>query len=474
MRQLSGSDAFYLYSDKPGRHQHVSTVYLYDPSTAPGGEVPFRSILEHVRQRLGTSRIFRQRLVDVPLNLDYPYWIHDSGFDLEFHVRHIALPAPGDWRKFCILVSRLHSRPVDLRRPVWEMYVIEGLDNVEFLPKGAFAVLVKVHHVALDDVTEDDFTIALHDLEATPEPEEIKRRWFSEHEPGSGQLLALAWFNNTIKLLETGQTLFDNLPWVGSQSVDTEEILHLSQDPAPETRFDGPISPHRVWDACAFELEQVDAIVDSVPGSTHQDVTLCVCGGALRRYLYARHELPEQSLYALVPVHVQQQDDQGIPGHRVQLVRASLHTDLADPVERLAVIREERMEATARHAVGGTGVNDIQDVLPSTAMKMAAKTVAAGLGPGKQFRANHNTVISMVPGPDRPLYLQGARLLNFTGMGAIMDHLALSHTVTTYDGRLTIAPVCDRAVMPDPSFYAECVRVSFSESLQAACLDGAA
>ena len=141
MRQLSGSDAFFLYSDKPGQHQHISTIYLYEPSTAPGGKVDFLTILEHVRDRIGTSRIFRQRLVDVPLNLDYPYWIHDKNFDLEFHVRHIALPHPGDWRQFCILASRLHARPVDLKRPVWEMYVIEGLDNVAWLPKGSFAVL---------------------------------------------------------------------------------------------------------------------------------------------------------------------------------------------------------------------------------------------------------------------------------------------------------------------------------------------
>ena len=126
MRQLSGSDAFFLYSDKPGKHQHVSTIYIYDQSTAPDGTVRFKSILQHVRQRLCTSRLFRQKLVKVPFNFDYPYWIEDPHFELEFHVRHIALPQPGDWRQFCIQVARLHSRPLDMNRPVWEMYVIEG------------------------------------------------------------------------------------------------------------------------------------------------------------------------------------------------------------------------------------------------------------------------------------------------------------------------------------------------------------
>ena len=139
MRQLSGSDAYFLYSDKPGKHQHVSTIYIYDQSTAPEGEVRFKSILQHVKHRLCTSRLFRQKLVHVPFNLDYPYWIEDPHFELEFHVRHIALPHPGDWRQFCIQVARLHSRPLDMNRPVWEMYVIEGLDNIPLLPEGAFA-----------------------------------------------------------------------------------------------------------------------------------------------------------------------------------------------------------------------------------------------------------------------------------------------------------------------------------------------
>jgi len=163
MRQLSGSDAFFLYSDRPGRHQHVSTVYIYDPATAADGGVSFDAIRRHMEQRLDASRLFRQRLMRVPFDLDYPWWIEDPHFELDFHLRHIALPEPGDWRHLCIQLSRLHSRPLDLTRPPWEMYVIDGLDSVEGLPPGAFAVMTKVHHAAIDDVTEEDFTIALHD-----------------------------------------------------------------------------------------------------------------------------------------------------------------------------------------------------------------------------------------------------------------------------------------------------------------------
>jgi WS/DGAT/MGAT family acyltransferase len=468
MRQLSGSDAFFLYSDKAGKHQHVSTIYLYDPSTAANGQVDFQTILEHVRERLGTSRIFRQRLVNVPLNLDYPYWIHDAHFDLEFHVRHIALPHPGDWRQFCIMASRLHARPVDLRRPVWEMYVIEGLDNVSFLPRGAFAVLVKVHHVAIDDVTEDDFTVALHDLVAAPEPEEAKRRWFSEKQPGSTQLLGLAWFNNTVKLLETGQALLDKLPFVGSNPTRPEEVLHFDDAPAPRTRFNRNISPHRVWDACFFDLADLEAIAAAVPGAGVTEAVLAICSGALRGYLEEKHELPEQSLYALVPAHVRKSGDAEVPGHRVQLIRVRLTTDRTDPLNRLAAIREEVTEAGALRPISGSEMSELQDVLPATAMTLAARTIAARVGPGKHFRENHNTVVSILPGPAQPLYLCGARLKAYTGMAAIMDNLALSHMVTTYDGTVAIAPVCDRKIMPDPGFYSECLNAAFTELKDAA------
>ena len=468
MRQISGSDAFFLYADKPGRHQHVSTIYLYDPSTAPGGSVAFQTILDHVRDRIGTSRIFRQRLVEVPLDLDYPYWIHDARFDLEFHVRHIALPKPGDWRQFCILASRLHARPVDLRRPVWEMYVIEGLDQVSWLPGGAFAVMVKVHQVAIDDVTGDDFTIALHDLEALPEPEAIKRRWFAEQEPTRAQLLALAWFNNARKLVETGQSLLENLPGIGGRGVDPDDILHLDEEPAPHTRFDVRVTPHRVLAPFPFDIAAAERIQAAVADASLSDIVLTVCSGALRRYLADKGELPDESLYALVPLHELPADQAGVPGHRVRPTRIRLMTDIDDALERLVLIREEMAEAKARKPISAEELSGMQDMLPASAMTFAARPLGARSGPGKRYRENHNTVISIHPGPLKTLYLCGARLVGYTGLAALMDNLGLNHTVTTYDGKVTIAPVCDRQMMPDPAFYYDCLKNAFAELREAA------
>jgi WS/DGAT/MGAT family acyltransferase len=354
-----------------------------------------------------------------------------------------------------------------MHRPVWEMYVIDGLDNISWLPEGAFAVLVKVHHVALDDVTEDDFTIALHDLEAVPEAPEISRRWFSEKEPGAMQLLALAWFNNTIKLIETGQSLFDRIPGVGANPLRPDDVLHFDQESAPKTRFDDRVSPHRVLAPFTFDLSERECIKAALADATLNDIIFAICSGALRRYLIDKNELPERSLYALVPLHIHDRDDEGVPGHRVQLIRIRLMTHINDPLERLAMIREEMQEARALKPISAREMAEMQDVLPSAAMTLAARAISSEFGPGKRYRDNHNTVISVHPGPSRPLFLCGARLVGFTSMGALMDNLGLNHTATIYDGKVTIAPVCDRQMMPDPAFYYECLRASLDELVAA-------
>ena len=158
MRQLSGQDAAFLYMENQGAHLHVGGLQFYDPSTAPGGKVSHKDILQHIESRLDTSQVFRQKLLSVPLSLDFPYWVDDDRFDLEFHVRHIGLPSPRDWRQLCILVARLHSRPIDMSRPPWEMYIIEGLDNIDWLPGGSYAIFSKYHHAAIDGASGQAIT----------------------------------------------------------------------------------------------------------------------------------------------------------------------------------------------------------------------------------------------------------------------------------------------------------------------------
>jgi len=469
MRQTTGGDAFFLYTDKPSRHQHISMLYVYDPSDVKDGPLRFKTILEQVEKRLGASPIFRQKLVQVPLNLDYPYWINDPDFDLEFHVRHIALPKPGDWRQFCIQVSRLHSRPLDLTRPVWEMYVIEGLDNIDGFPKGCFAIMTKIHHVALDGVAAAELTMGLHDTEPYPKTQKRPLRWRPEAQPSPTTLLIKAGFNNVRRSVQTTRTVSEQVGRALKKLVfEPFDRARSDEPPIPLTRFNQRISPHRVWDAARFPLDDFKTIKASVAGATINDVVLTVCGGALKRYLDSKHETPETSMTAMVPVSVRTADETGTAGNKIHLSRARLHSSEADPIQRLERVSREMQKLKQINAVSAREMANMQEELPAPTLLLAGAAAAASLGPGKAYRASHNTVVTNVPGPQSPLYFCGAKLVMFTGMAVIADNMGMSMAVTSYDGTLTIAPLSDRKMLPDPAFFRECLEASFNELKEAA------
>jgi len=285
MRQLSEHDAAYIYSDSAHANSNVTLVHIYDQSTAPGGMLRFKQIQAHVESRLGQLPVFREKIRRVPLDLDYPYWIEDESFDIEYHVRHIALPKPGDWRQFCIQSARIHARPLDLNRPLWEMYVIEGLDSFLDLPAGSFAVLLKIHHAAIDVARGNEITTLLHDISADSPPPAPPAPWFPEDAPGNLGLLLRAGFNVATFPLRMAQPLRRNWATVKSAArTFAGEFLGRPQE-FPLTRFNSEVSPHRVFETRRFALQDFKAIRGLAAGSTVNDVVLAVCAGGLRRYL---------------------------------------------------------------------------------------------------------------------------------------------------------------------------------------------
>ncbi len=467
MRQITGGDAFYLFSDKQNRHQHISMLYVYDQSEM-SEPVRFKTILDHVQERLSASPIFRQKLVEVPLNLDYPYWINDPDFDLEYHVRHIALPKPGDWRQFCIQVSRLHSRPLDMTRPVWEMYVIEGLDNVDFLPEGSFAILLKVHHVAVDGVSGAELSIALHDTEANPTTPRKKQRWRPSPPPNPAELLSRAVANNIRATRSTVGRLTGKLSHKVREIYTGEKAETWEVEPGAFTRFSQRISPHRVWDAARFELQDFKDIKQAVPGATINDVVLTICGGAMIRYLKSKNEEPDRSLTAMVPISVRDSSEMGSAGNKVHLANTSLRTKESDPLQRLALVSHEMKHVKAMNALGAREMVEMQEDMPAPTMLLAIKALAGAWGPGRQYREQFNMVVTNVPGPQEAQYLCGAKLAMFTGMAVISDQMGVSHAVTSYNGQLVISALSCRSMMPDPAFYADCLRSTFEELKSAA------
>jgi len=470
MEQLSGLDATFINMETRSTPMHVGAIAIYDPSTAPEGRVTFKGILANIESRLHLARCFRQRIVRVPFGLDHPYWIEDANFDLEFHVRHIALPKPGDWRQLCIQAARLHARPLDLEKPLWEMYVIEGLDHVEGLPAGSFAILSKIHHAAIDGVSGMEMTAAIHDLTATGVAPEPEAPWVPESEPTLLELALRSTVNNIRQPFRFAQILSEAAPPAIRALLRQRDDSEASTSTVPRTRFNGRVSPHRVFEARTFVLADVKQIRKRVEGATVNDVILTVCGGALRKYLDHHHELPIDSLSAFAPISTRTADQAGTAGNQVSGMFVKLHTDEADPVRRLEkVYRTTVSSKEMAKAVGARSMTDVTQTMPGALAGIAGRLVAR-TGLMSRMTPMANCVVTNIPGPQIPLYFTGAKMVANFGLGLPMEGLGLFHIVLSYNGALTVSITGCRDQLPDPEFYAECLEESFNE-LRAAAVE---
>ncbi|MDK9705257.1 MAG: wax ester/triacylglycerol synthase family O-acyltransferase [Sulfuritalea sp.] len=469
MRQLSEHDAAYVYSDSAHANSNVTLLHIYDQSTASGGMVRFKQILAHVESRLGRMPIFRQKILRVPLDIDYPYWIEDENFDIEYHVRHIALPKPGDWRQFCIQAARIHARPLDLQRPLWEMYVIEGLDSFLDLPVGSFAVLLKIHHAAIDVEHHNEITALLHDISPDSPPPAPPEPWFPEDAPGSVNLLVRAGFNVATFPLRMAQPLARS--WSTLKSAARTFVGEFLGRPHefPMTRFNTEVSPHRVFETRRFALKDFKAIRRLAPGATVNDAVLAVCAGGLRRYLDQQAELPDDSLVAATPIAVRARNgkegaEEGPPGF--SWVRLELGTDIADPVERLVAIQatSSSSDIVAR-AVSARELVDLAEHAPSAAIAATSKMLRSASALLGDWVPLANCAIANVPGPQVPLYLQGARLTYLSAIMPISDGMGLVFSVTSYNDMMIISITACYEQVPDPQVFAQYLRDSFQEYL---------
>ncbi|MDH4047421.1 MAG: wax ester/triacylglycerol synthase family O-acyltransferase [Gammaproteobacteria bacterium] len=470
MQQLSGLDASFIYMETGSTPMHIGSLAIYDQSTAPGGHVTFKEILRFFEQRLHKARAFRQRMVRVPLSLDHPYWIEDPDFDLEFHVRHIALPKPGDWRQLCIQAARLHARPLDLRKPLWEAYVIEGLDNVHNVPKGSFALVTKMHHAAIDGVSGAEMAAAIHDLSPDAEVEGPEKPWEPERLPTGIELLGKSALRTVMSPARFGKLLYRSAPSLAKVVggiVNRELKIPMR---VPRTRFNGTVGAHRMFDGRAFDLNVIKAIKTMQPGTTVNDVIVSIVGGALRKYLAAKNELPDESLVAMAPMSIRPEERRGAAGNLVTAMSLPIRSDIADPLERLQAVNEESAQAKKlAYTMGPTLAADAAEFLPSTISGLIARTYASS-GLADRVSPMVNTVISNIPGVGVPLYSMGSRMVATFGLGPLTHGIGLFQAVLSYNNTITISVVSDRDMLPDPSFYCRCLEDSFEE-LKAATID---
>jgi WS/DGAT/MGAT family acyltransferase len=466
MRQLTSLDAQFLAVESARTYGHVGGLAVYDPATAPGGDLTIQDICRLVGERIHLLPPFRWRLVNVPFGLDHPYWIEDPDFDLDFHIRDSAVPPPGDDRRVAETVARIFARPLDRSRPLWELYVIHGLEG------GRVALLTKVHHSVVDGVSGNEILAVL--LDPSPEGREIpppEAGKVGERAPGELEMLArglaglpqqplraLRSAPSTLPNLTDlpGATAFPGVPRLarGVAAVrrrlgiegDDPAILEATTARPPRTSFNRRISGHRRFSFGQLPLETVKAIKNEA-GVTVNDVVVSLCAGALRDWLQERGELPKEPLVAMVPVSVRTQEQMGTFGNRVSMMIVPLATDEADPKRRLRRTHELLRGAKSRHrAVPADLLTDATSFIPPAVASLAARTTMEVMG---RTRPPVNLVISNVPGPRNPLFLAGAKLEAHYPVSVVVDGVGLNITVMSYLDHLDFGIVADRDQVDD-------------------------
>jgi WS/DGAT/MGAT family acyltransferase len=442
-------------------------VNIFDPSTAPGGKVRFKDIIEHIETRLIYSPVFKRRLMRLPLDFDHPYWVEDEFFDIEHHMFHSRLPEPGDWRQFCIHLARHFSRPMDMNRPLWDMYVIEGLDRIKGIPKGSYAIATRVHHAAIDGASAMHFFSALSDRDPEGTPA-IDLEPFTEElgeSPSTINVLNRALISNIQSPVKMASTLLKFSPAIFDTIRKTLGSDASKGKKVPQTRFNQPVSPHKMFEGTRFSLKDLKRIKDSVEGSTINDVVLAICSGALRTYLDHHGELPADPLVAIAPVNARSSGrDAELPGNNISAMSVALPTNVADPLERLQTIRDTtRQTKAAKSGISARLMTDLSKHVPAATMAGVARLIAGGRFTSRLC----NLFISNVPGPQQPLYMNGAKMLHTYGMAPLADGMGLFIATPSYNGEMTFSVISAREIMPDIEYFRKCIDASFKELFKA-------
>jgi WS/DGAT/MGAT family acyltransferase len=456
VRQLTGLDAAFLALETPAVYGHVGSVCVLDPSTSRE-PITLRRLTDVIASRLHLVPPFRRRLVEVPFGLDQPYWIEDPNFDIEFHVRELALPEPGDDRQLAKQAARLHARPLDRRRPLWELYLIHGLAG------GKKAVYTKVHHAAIDGVSGNDILGAILDL--SPEGRDLGEPppWHSDRIPGQVEMLARSAISLTGHPWRAARLTYGltrSLPTLATQAgrprlpvidrflrPDNDDLLSAPGLRPPRTPFNRPISPHRRWAFRTVSLADVKK-VKKAAGVTVNDVVMALCTGALRQWLMDHDDLPSSPLVAAVPVSVRSENERGTHGNRVSSMLAALPTTMDDPWERLMFCHQAMRSAKEQH--GALPADLLADVtefaMPALAGQAARLSAKLRL---VERIAPFNLIISNVPGPNIPLYYAGAELQAYFPLSAIADGQGLNITVMSYRDGMYFGLIACRELVPD-------------------------
>jgi diacylglycerol O-acyltransferase len=464
VQRLTGLDAGYLYMETPTMHMHTLKISILDPATVPGGYT-FQKVQQELGKRMHLLPPFRRRLVDVPLGLNHPLWIEDPDFDLEWHIRRVIAPPPGSQRDLCDVISEIASHQLDRRRPLWEIWVVEGLEE------DRVAFVAKMHHSVADGVAAAALLANVLETEPAPiEPQAPTDDWHPDVVPDRWHLVLSA----LLDLIDQ----FRRFPGLVRRTVSGMRQAGLVRKanphvPAatplntPNTRFNGALTPHRIFATTTVSLDDVKKVRKAFD-VTVNDVVLGMCAGALMRYLDKHGDHLTKPLLAGVPVSTDgPTDTPRLAGNSVSNMFISLRTDVGDPVARLRAIHESAVVAKeVFRATGAETLAEWSELTPPKPMtgfmRLYSRWRLADYHPPPQ-----NAVISNVPGPTEPLYIAGAKLTELYSVGPILEGIGLNITVWSYLGTLYFSLISCRELMPDLWDLAEMLPDALAELLAA-------
>jgi diacylglycerol O-acyltransferase len=455
--RLSGLDTTFLHLERDGAHMHVASTTIFEGPTPD-----YEEFLEHVESRLHLVPRFRQKLRFVPFDLSRPVWEDDPHLNLEYHVRQTSLPPPGSEEQLRTLAARVFSQRLDRSKPLWEMWLVDGLEG------NRFAIVGKSHHCLVDGVSGVDITTVLFDTEPEPAvPPAPAEEWLPRPEVSDADLLAEAVidrFTNPTEIAEGVGAVLRAPREVASRIQGALAAMGEFAGAgigAPSSPLNVRIGPHRRFAWVRADLDEFKRIKNEL-GGTVNDVVLAVVTGGLAAYLRGRgHSTADLELRAMVPISVRTADEQGALGNRVSAMMAPLPVWCEDPVERLELLRGSMGDLkSSRQAVGATLLTELTDFAPPTIASQAAR-----LQPRQRF---FNLVVTNVPGPQFPLYVLGREMQALVPMVPLARQQALCVGIMSYNGQINFGLIGDYDAIPDLDRFADDLRASIDELSEAA------
>ena len=461
--RLTAVDASFLHQEGPHSHMHIGGLTVIE-----GPPPDMEDVLEQIRRRLHLVPRYRHKLAFTALDSGRPVWVDDPDFNLEYHVRHTALPAPGRWEQLRNLTARIFSQGLDRSKPLWEMWLIEGLTD------DRFAMISKSHHALVDGIAGVDLATVLFDVSPNPPPiRHSGRAWQPHKEPGTAELLAAGLRGAVRAGLEVAEGAIDALAHpehalarAREAAEGIGEIVWAGLNPAPETPLNVPIGPHRRFAAVASSLDDFK-VVKNTFGGTVNDVVLAVVAGALRSFLISRGRHTEGvELRALVPVSVRAEDEHNVGGNRIVVMRGPLPVYIADPVERLHFV-SQAMDGLkeSKQALGAEVISGVQNFAPPTILAQASRL---------NFSTRlFNLIVTNVPGPQFPLYVLGREMLEVYPVAFLPESHALAIAIMSYNGQMNFGLLGDFDALPELDAIGETIATELS-TLVSLAREGAA